>query len=32
VLRKSGASGIFTSEMKIENVIAEIDRHLSGAA
>lgn len=31
-LRQSGASGIFTSEMKIENVIAEIDRQLSGAA
>lgn len=29
-LRQAGVSGVFTSEMKIETVVAEIDRELGG--
>jgi len=32
ILKKAGVSGVFTSEMKIEAVVAEIHRQLSGAA
>jgi len=32
MLLAAGVTGVFTSEMKIENVIAEIDRQLSSVA